>query len=382
MRGYHATAGDWEVMLHGNAFAQFLYEPGDRHRTGGTANHQFSSVDWVMGMARRPLGSGRLGLRGMLSLEPWTVSACGYLNYLATGEICDGDTIHDRQHPHDLFMELAADYDRALRGSWRWQVYAGLAGEPALGPAGFPHRASAMANPGAPISHHWLDSTHITFGLVTVGLYDRRWKAEISVFNGREPDTNRADLDLGALDSVAGRISLLANERLTMQVSAGHLNEAEAGLMQQPRIDVNRATVSATLHTALGEKRTWANTFAYGANGEREIIPGGIFDATTHAILVESSLASGSQTWFGRVEVVGKPAHDLHAHEYGTRVFAVGKLQLGYEYQLSDWKGLTSGVGATITASVLPAELAPRYAGRVAPGVGVFVSVRPSRHEM
>ena len=105
--------------------------------------------------------------------------------------MCEGDTIHDRQHPHDLFMELAADYDRPLRGSLRWQVYAGLAGEPALGPISFPHRASAIANPVAPIAHHWLDATHITFGLVTAGVYDRRWKGELSLFNGREPDEER-----------------------------------------------------------------------------------------------------------------------------------------------------------------------------------------------
>ena len=40
-------------------------------------------------------------------------------------------------------------------------------GECALGPTAFPHRLSAMDNPAAPISHHWLDST-FTAGRVTV----------------------------------------------------------------------------------------------------------------------------------------------------------------------------------------------------------------------
>jgi hypothetical protein len=97
----------------------------------------------------------------MISLEPWTLRDCGYISYLASGEVCEGDTIHDRQHPHDFFMELAADYDRPLRGSWRWQVYGGLSGEPALGPVSFPHRVSAMLNPIAR-SHHWMDATHIS----------------------------------------------------------------------------------------------------------------------------------------------------------------------------------------------------------------------------
>src|SRR5688500_16472112 len=119
--------GGWDVMLHGSAFGQLIAEPGDRHRTGGASTHPVSSVNWGMLMARRPLAGGRVGLRAMGSAESWTVRDCGFLNLLASGEICEGDTIHDRQHPHDLFMELAADYDRPLRGSLRWQVYAGLA---------------------------------------------------------------------------------------------------------------------------------------------------------------------------------------------------------------------------------------------------------------
>jgi hypothetical protein len=43
---------------------------------------------------------------GHVPHEPWALSGCGYPNLLATGEIWDGDSIHNRQHPHDLFMEL------------------------------------------------------------------------------------------------------------------------------------------------------------------------------------------------------------------------------------------------------------------------------------
>ncbi len=330
MYGVHRIWGGWDVMLHGNANAQFLYEPGYIHRTGGFSTGQFGSVNWGMVMARRRLGAGRLGLRGMASVEPWTVSACGYLNLLATGEMCEGDTIHDRQHPHDVVMELAADYDRPLRGDLRWQVYAGLAGEPALGPSGFPHRISALSSPIAPIAHHWLDSTHITYGLVTTGVYDRRWKAEISLFNGREPDENRADLDLAPLDSVSARVSFAATSRLVVQVSAAHLHEAEAEFAPQPRTSTNRVTASATYHRPFGTNGTWATTLAYGRNSGLSVLPDGVFDELTHGALLESSLTAGERhTWFGRLELVGKPAHDLHAHEYGTQVFPIGKIQGG-----------------------------------------------------
>jgi hypothetical protein len=103
------------------------------------------------------------------------------------------------------------------RHSLRWRIYAGLSGEPAIGPGGFPHRLSALDNPAAPVSHHWLDSTHIAFGLVTASLYDRRWKIDVSMFNGREPDANRADLDLGPLDSVSSRLTVASTDRRVLQ---------------------------------------------------------------------------------------------------------------------------------------------------------------------
>ena len=383
MYGLQHTWRGWELMLHGLAFAQFLYQPGDIHRTGGYSTHQFGSVNWGMLMARRPAGAGRVGVRAMLSAEPLTIPGCGYLNQLATGETCEGDTIHDRQHPHDLFMELAGDYDRPIRGSLRWQVYAGLAGEPALGPAAFPHRLSASPNPIAPISHHWLDATHITFGLVTTGLYDRRWKAEVSVFNGREPDEGRADLDLGPLDSVSARVSFLPTDTLAFQVSAGHLNEAEAGFPPEPPTDVNRATASVTYHRPLRQGGIWATTIALGVNSAREVIPQGEFTADTFALMLETAVNLGDRhTWFGRAEAVEKPAHDLHAHEYATSVFTVGKLQGGYVHYFAPRKGLVSGVGGSVSAGLVPRELTHGYYRRVEPGFSLFFTVRPARHVM
>ena len=205
MYALHADKAGWMLMAHENAFVQVLHDSGER------GQDQFGSINWFMGMADRKVGLGRVGLRGMVSIEPWTIGGCGYPDLLATGERCNGQKIHDRQHPHDLVMELAAEYDAPIRGSMRWQVYGGPAGEPALGPVAYPHRLSAMPNPLAPISHHWLDATHITFGVVTGGVYANRWKAEASVFNGREPDENRTNIEFAALDSVSGRLWLHAD---------------------------------------------------------------------------------------------------------------------------------------------------------------------------
>jgi hypothetical protein len=163
MYAIHWQRGPWQLMAHENAFVQFLHESGDR------GDNQFGSINWMMGMAQRNAGSGRVTFRGMFSLEPWTIRGCGYPDLLASGEQCKGEKIHDRQHPHDLMMEFSAEYDAPLRGADRWQVYGGPVGEPALGPVAYPHRISALPNSLAPISHHWLDSTHITFGVATAG---------------------------------------------------------------------------------------------------------------------------------------------------------------------------------------------------------------------
>lgn len=376
MNAFHGKLGAWSFMGHLNLFGQFLYESGEVHRT----SRQAGSINWFMSMLRRPIGAGRIGVRAMMSLEPWTISGCGYPDLLATGEVCDGDTIHDRQHPHDVFMELAADYERPLSGSLRFQAYAGFAGEPALGPTAFPHRLSALANPIAPITHHWLDATHITFGVVTAGVSGARWKAEASAFNGREPDQSRANLDLAALDSTAVRVSLLPTDRWALQVSAGHLREAEAGLAGHSPDDVDRVTASAAYHRPRQDKGFWSSTVAYGANREASAIVS-LPAQTTHAVLLETAIASSTavHTWFGRLDIVDKPGHDLHVHEDEDAVLTVAKLQMGYLRQFATGNGWAAGFGGHVNLSLVPPALAPRYGGRIAPGVGIFLNLQPSR---
>lgn len=371
MYGIHRAAGEWQLMGHGASFVQFLHDSGER------GHAQFASINWVMAMADRTLAGGRLGLRGMLSLEPWTIQGCGYPDLLATGERCDGEPIHDRQHQHDLLMEIAAEYDRPLAGAVRWQVYGGLAAEPALGPVAYPHRISAMPNLLAPITHHWLDATHITFGVVTGGLYGGRWKAEVSAFNGREPDEERTDLDLAPLDSVSGRVWFLPTANLAMQLSAGRLNDAEPGEDGDFRTDVTRVTASGTYHRLVGNEQIWATTAAWGRNEED--------DHATNAFLIETNLTLADRdSWFGRFEIVGKTAHDLDLHASGladadgTKTFTVAKLQGGYTRSITTWKGLRSGLGASVSAGFVPSALQAVYGSRVNAGIGVYFTVRPS----
>jgi len=367
MYAIHGQYREWQLMGHGNAFVQYLNEGSDR------GDDQFGSVNWGMGMATRSFGDARLGLRGMLSLEPFTINGCGYPNLLASGEVCDGHAIVDRQHPHDLFMEMAVQYDRPLSETVGLQLYGGLAGEPALGPVAFPHRISAMPNPIAPLSHHWLDASHITFGVFTGGVYGRQWKVEGSVFNGREPDDERYDFDFGALDSFSGRVWYLPNEHVALQVSAGHLAEAEAEIESGTRVDVDRVTASATYHRPLRDGSSlWAATLAWGRNTEE--------DVATNFVLAETNVTFDEQdSWYGRFEVGRKTAHDLDIHGVAEDMtYTLSKVQAGYTRYLESWNGWKPGVGATMSMSLVPSALDTVYGNRASFGIGLYVTLRPA----
>ncbi|HZG54497.1 MAG TPA: hypothetical protein VEZ40_20515, partial [Pyrinomonadaceae bacterium] len=178
----HKFYGDWLFMFHGEAKVGVNAQGGLRGVT------KFESQNWIMPMAYRRVGAGTLQLRAMLSLEPLTFSGAGSPQLFQTGEVYKGEPIIDAQHPHDLFMELSAQYTVPVGERATWYAYFGFPGEPALGPVAFMHRASASENPTAPLTHHLQDSTHISFGVFTTGFTYRWFKHEGSLFNGREPD--------------------------------------------------------------------------------------------------------------------------------------------------------------------------------------------------
>jgi hypothetical protein len=362
MQGLMRQRGDWILMVHGNAFVEFIDTGSDR------GDHQFGSVNWIMGMAQHEVGGGPLQFRGMFSLEPLTVGRCGYPNLLQSGEFCNGVALHDRQHPHDLFMEVAADYRRAINNSIAFELYGGPSGEPALGPTAFAHRLSALPNPIAPVSHHWLDSSHISFGVVTGGVYGRTWKAEASVFNGREPDDRRYNFDLAALDSYSGRLWWLPTAQWALQVSAGHLKETESRATG-PREDVDRVTASATYHRLVND-RVWATTIAWGQNREA--------GRSTPALAIETAAdLSTTDTAFARGELVSKTPAELVLPLNDDQTFAVSKLQVGYTRWFAESRGMKAGLGGSVGLSIVPETLKSFYGGRSAGEFSVFLTVRP-----
>ena len=346
MEGLHGAVGGWSTMLHG--YGTLVYD--DQGGPRGADKTFFESM--LMGMAQRPLAGGVLTLRAMGSLDP-LMGKSGYPLLLQTGETANGRTqLTDRQHPHDLFMELAAVYSHPLAGGLSGFLYAAPVGEPALGPATYMHRVSGMVNPEAPIGHHWLDSTHITFGVATAGLVYRNVKLEASSFTGREPNPHRFDFDHPRFDSWSVRASWNPTPDWSLQVSRGHLASPE---QLEPEVDQDRTTASATYNRAF-RSGDWQTTLAWGRDADH---PG----RTTDAFLLDSALSQGRHTVFGRAENVDKdelfsdaPENPLH-----SRSFNVSKFSAGYFYTVPIARHLALDLGGLVSRYALPSALDATY---------------------
>ncbi|MGH7593315.1 MAG: hypothetical protein ACRELE_05625, partial [Gemmatimonadales bacterium] len=298
-REYQRMAGSWMLMAHG---AVDLYYDGQGSSRGDT---QIGSANWVMGMAMRQLAGGLLQLDGMFSAEPFTVGGRGYPLLLQSGESYQGQALHDRQHPHDLFMELAVTYEHKVADGLAISLYAAPVGEPALGPVAFMHRPSAQSDVFAPISHHWQDATHVSFGVATVGIYSRTAKLEGSVFNGREPDENRYDFDFRPFDSWSARVALNPGREWSLNASYGFLKSPE-GL--RPEESQHRAGVSIMRTGKLGAAGEWASALIYGGN--RPAVAG-VTGPWQHSVVLENNVQLDDRnTVFGRISWVQKTGEE------------------------------------------------------------------------
>jgi hypothetical protein len=248
--------GNWTVMFHGEAFINEIQQSGPR------GADKFFSTNWFMPMAQRKFGNGLLTIRTMFSLEPATVSNRRYPLLFQQGETAFGRPIVDEQHPHDLFMELAALYDYKIGDHTLLSFYAAPMGDPAMGPVAYPHRASASENPIAPLGHHLQDSTHIATDVLTAGMTYKAVRVEVSGFHGREPDENRWNINSGKLDSWSARLTANPKRNWSMQFSIADLHSPES---LQPNEDLRRMTASAAYNRPLGNGN-WASLILWGRN--------------------------------------------------------------------------------------------------------------------
>ena len=350
---------DWHVMQDAVVYGLF------NHQGGARGGDEIRVPNWWMGMFTRKVGTSDLTINTMLSLDPLTVGKKGYRELFQVGETFDDHPLVDYQHPHDVFMQLAAVWHVPIGTRTGFTLAGGPSGEPALGPVAFMHRASAMENPMSPLAHHTLDSTHIAFGVVTAAVDRGPWTFEASVFNGREPDEDRWDFDFAALDSYSGRIWFRPTDAWEFQASSGRLKEPEA--LEEG--DIVRSTASASWLKRDGEN-LFAATAAFGVNNGEE--------ATWSALLFEATRRQGSYSTYGRferVEVETGTLLDDHALGHAAKDTLVAAT-LGAVRELPRWRGVESGAGAAVTFYGVPERVRSAYGRPVS--FQIFLRLRPA----
>jgi hypothetical protein len=360
-----APGTGWTLSLHGYAFLT-------ANRQGGpSGDRDFESQNHFMLAATHALGGGTLSLLGTFTAEPLTVPARGFVELFQRGETYDGVLLVDRQHPHDLFVELAAKWDRSY-GPLTVHAYAAPVGEPAIGPVAYPHRLSASENPIAPLAHHNQDSTHISYDVLGAGATFGAVTIEGSAFHGAEPDENRFNLEAGALDSYSGRVRIRPLDGLEIQASVAHLEEPEA----IEHGNQTRATASAA-YTRFSADGFVAVTAITGRNETPDGPEWGHTLEATWKFL-------GKNFLFARVERVDRDLYELRAKRQRPDGVAhvrthVDAGMLGAVRELGLLKELETGLGGAVTLYRFDSSLDDVY-GRHPVSAQLFLRVRFGSH--
>lgn len=363
MRMWALAVGDWRWMFHGSALAGYNRQDGTR------GDLTWAGENWQMAMGSGQVGPGILDLRLMTSLEALTVPAGGTPQLFQEGETYKFNPLIDHQHPHDLFMEVAARYSWRVDKQTDVFLYGGPAGEPALGPVAFMHRPSAADNPWAPLAHHLQDSTHISYGVATAGVKRGPVQVEGSVFNGREPDEYRYNFDLAPMDSFSGRVSWAIDDHWVAQVSHGHLHNPER--LHPGDVERTTASILSVLDTPVGPL---SSQLVWGENLEAHPPLDGLLARQSYGL--ENQLdAWGSWHLYDRLEILDRDGlppdvplnHTLHRIE----AFTLGGVK---DLGISDRFNL--GVGADVTLYGLDQVLMDTY-GYNPVSFRVYVRLQP-----
>ena len=362
--------GKTSLMFHGNFFLRYTKQDLFNKRNRG--GDKFDTPNWFMGMLSQPVGKkGLFSGSAMISLDRLTEGGSGYPLLFQSGETWNGKKIVDRQHPHDLFSALTIGYSYAIDKNTDVYGYFGYPGEPALGPPVFMHRNSAMNNPDAPLSHHWQDATHITFGVTTLGFRYEIFKAEGSVFTGKEPNENRYDFDKARFDSYSYRLSLNPNENWALQFSQGFINSPEA---LDPNVDITRTTASVLYSNFFAKLKAHLDgALVWGLNspdvGQNE-----------NSLLLEGNLQFRKSAVYTRYEFVQKSAEELDLYnEFGNTRFNINAVSVGYNHILLPGQSFDLSAGTKATLNLTDKKLDPIY-GKAPMAGEIYLQLKPRHH--
>jgi hypothetical protein len=360
----HASGRDMQ-MTHGVIFPRYVSTGSDR------GARRADAPNWFMFMGSHLIGErSQFGYTAMISADSLTENVHGYPLLFQTGESAYGAPLHDAQHPHDLFSELAVTYSVRLGDARSVYVYAGYPGEPALGPTVFMHRRIAYDMADSTIGHHWEDATHIQFGVVTLGYAPlANLKLEASTFTGREPNEIRTNFDPIHLDSYSGRLSWNPTADLATEISFGFIASPEA---LEPLTNQHRFVASVLYNKPLGPDRNFYAGLIFGQN----------LDSTgvrTSSYLAETDYQAGRNTGYARIELGTRSATDLVIPvALPATIYDIGAYTLGAVHDLTRNPAAADiGIGAQFTLGSKSAGLAATYGAGTPLGYEVFFRIRP-----
>ena len=372
MYGYMMHSKKWMYMVHGSIFLR--YNNQNFNNKGKRGDEKFDAPTWFMLMGQRKIGvNGLFHFSSMLSLDPIIQGGSGYPLLFQTGESYKNQPLIDRQHPHDLFSELSVSYAHAFSKKADAFIYLAYPGEPALGPVTFMHRPSALDNPNSPISHHWVDATHITFGVITMGIRAGKFKLEGSSFTGREPDEERYGFDKPRFDSRSGRLSFNPTENWALQVSHGYIKSPE---LLHPDENLYKTTASAVYSSNMKEDHQFNATILWGLNKEKE-------HSGQSAFMAEGALRLRKASVYTRYEFTEKSAEELVLTPTfdADKIFGIHALSLGINYDLATFGKTRMAVGGQWSIYGAPRELISFY-GKNPMAAQVYLKIYPALMKM
>lgn len=358
------TALMWHGAIYPRLTVQDVFKKSQQR--GGT---RFGAPNWFMFMLNQYIGKrGTFNFSTMLSLDALTEGGAGYPLLFQSGESYKGQALVDRQHPHDLFSGLSVAYTHSFTNDIDLTAYFGYPGEPALGPGAFMHRVSAMNNPDAPISHHWQDASHITFGVATLGFRYKFAKIEGSIFTGREPNSMRYDFDKPRFDSYSYRLSFNPISQLSMQFSQGFIHSPEE---LEPQLNIMRTTASVMHAKKFKGKAFIASTLVWGYNRDSE-------KTDLHSLLAESNLRLKPLNIYTRYEWVQKNPHELQLPIFDHhQIFNIHALTLGLNVPIVDRLNTELSLGTQMTLNFPDEKLKSIY-GNYPLGAQVYLRLAPA----
>lgn len=372
MYGYMIHSKKWMYMVHGSLFLR--YNNQDFTNKGLRGDSRFDAPTWFMLMGQRKVGQkGLFHFSSMFSLDPIIEGGKGYPLLFQTGESYKGRPLIDRQHPHDLFSELSVSYSHSFTKKVDLFVYAAYPGEPALGPVTFMHRPSSLDNPNSPISHHWVDATHITFGVVTAGVRVGKFKIEGSSFTGREPNEDRYSFDKPRFDSWSGRLSFNPSMSWALQVSHGYVKSPEE---LHPEENVYKTTASAIYSLDMGNENWFNATALWGMNKQKD-------HDGENAFLVEGALKKSRTSVYTRYEFTEKSAEELVLTPLfeDHNIFGVHAFTLGANFDIFELRKTKLAAGVQWSIYSAPESLNSLY-GKNPMAIEVYLRIYPALMKM